>query len=187
MIGISEIGQIAPLPLPGREAPEPGGGDIDAVIAVIARDAERLRAQPQLPERDQPDAAPDLPEAVDVGLPRPQPVGEFDAELEAGVGAPQEIGLVDPQPDQQIVNLRDRRLADADGADRIRFDQGDRRGIAEKACEGGGRHPTRCPAAGDHDVEGSRVAHVRPSQHRALPTSSRARHGYQNLYVNPAT
>jgi hypothetical protein len=83
-----------------------------------------------------------------------EPVDELDAELEAAVGGAQEFGLVDAEPDEEIMDLRDRRLADADGADLVGFDQRDRGAVTEETSKGRRRHPASGAAAGNHDIEG---------------------------------
>ena len=48
---------------------------------------------------------------------------EFYAELERRIGRGEELAFVDPQRRKVQMDLRDRRFADADRADGIRFDQ----------------------------------------------------------------
>src|SRR5436309_3324145 len=103
--------------------------------------------QPELTEWDQPDTPPGLAEAVHVIGTFAGPAVEFDAELESAVGGAEKLDLVEPEAVDQIVNLRDCRLADADGADLIGFHQRDRRAVAEEAGERGRRDPARRPAA----------------------------------------
>ena len=69
--------------------------------------------------------AADDAEAVDVAGADPVPIDELDAQLEAALGAAQEIVLV--QADQAVEGL-DRGnggLAHADRSDRLGFDKGD--------------------------------------------------------------
>lgn len=188
MIGICKLGRLAVAPVGRGEPPQPRGGDIVAVIAIIAGDAEMAAAQPELAERNQPDAAPDLAEAVDVAMAGTQPVAELDSKLEGRVSAPQELGLVEAKADDQIVNLRDRRLADTNRADRVGFDQGDGRAIAEEASEDGRGRPSCRPAAGDDDVERRGFSHVRPSPSNEPRRPEPARLiVYQNFKVKPPT
>src|SRR3546814_12841764 len=69
------------------------------------------------------------------------PVDELDAQFVGRVGGAHEVGLVDPEQRVEQHDLRDRRLADADGADLLRFDQRDRkpRHRPQDARGGGGR------------------------------------------------
>ena len=159
MIGVGQVGNGLGAAVALCHAAGTRGGDVDAVIVIVAGDAHRPAAQPQLPERDQPDAAPDGAETVDVTVPDAEPVDELNPQLETAVGGAEEFGLVDAEPDEEIMDLRDRRLADADGADLVRFDQRDRGAIAEEAGEGRGRHPASSAPAGDHDIEGREIGH----------------------------
>jgi hypothetical protein len=129
------------------------GGGVEAVVAKITGHAERAAAQPELAKRDQPRAAPDRAEAVDVAVVGFLPAGEFDPQFEAGVSLADEFGLVEPERDEQVVYLRDRRFAHPDDADLVGFDECDRRVVAEKPGQDRRRHPPGRPAAGDHDVE----------------------------------
>src|SRR5437773_863583 len=65
VIGVSEVGDGVRSGA-GRHPAKPRGGDIEVVIAIIPGDAERVSAQPQLAEWDQPNSATGQPEAVDV-------------------------------------------------------------------------------------------------------------------------
>ena len=125
-------------------------------IPQSARAAEAAMPQPMLVERHQPEPAPDRPESMDVAAldtaGRTRPADEFDAELESPLRRAEEIILVDPEPLIEQANLRDRRLAHADRADRIGFDQSDAGPLRQEACERGSRHPPCGSAADDDDA-----------------------------------
>ena len=120
-------------------------------------------------------------EAVEIAVPDLLPIFEADPELERRLGGAHEVGLVDPE--QPIVGDErgDRAFADADGSDRIGFDQRQLDRLPERPGNRGGRHPPRGAAAGDHDSAQwpaahrdrlrSRLARIRP----ALSASSGAR------------
>src|SRR6185437_16469199 len=90
---------------------------------------------------------------MEVALPDRAPVHELDARLEGATGRAQELVLVDVEHAVEAEDRRDRRLANSDGADRIRFDQGDSPpAVVEKSRERGRRHPSGGAPADDHDV-----------------------------------
>jgi hypothetical protein len=81
------------------------------------------------------------------------PASELDAELERPVGGSKKLGLVEAEADDEVVDLRDRRLADPDGADLVGFDQRDRGAVAEEAGEGCGGDPSSRSAASNDNIE----------------------------------
>ena len=87
-------------------------------------------------------------ERMNVARAGPQPVDELDADLDRAARRAHELGLVDAEPVVEALDMRQRRLADADGADLVAFDQGDvvigRRQQARKARRA---HPARGAAA----------------------------------------
>ena len=64
-------------------------------------------------------------ERMPIALPDLAPILVFDAKLIGRLGVADEIGRVDVEKAEKIHNRRDRRFADADGADVRRFDDGD--------------------------------------------------------------
>src|SRR3546814_6187271 len=64
-------------------------------------------------------------EGVDVAVALTPPIDEFDAEFEGRLGRLHELGFVEPEEVVEILHLRQRRLADADGADLFGFDEAD--------------------------------------------------------------
>ncbi len=86
------------------------------------------------------------------------PVAKLDAQLEGAVGARDEIGFVDAEHGVELGDERHRRLTDADRSDVVGFDQDDLgKGRRQEAREQCGRHPSRGPAAGDHDPADGRL------------------------------
>ena len=77
-------------------------GDVERVVAEIARNPERTSAQPQLAEGDQADAASGVAEAVDVGLADADPAGELDPELERRVGPRTNSAWSRPRPTMRL-------------------------------------------------------------------------------------
>src|SRR3546814_195480 len=164
-----------------RVAIEPGGN------------AHLPRAQPVMLERDQPHVASDIAERVHVAMPVAEPVFEFDPELEGAVRRAHEMILVDPECVEIEPQLRNRRFTDADGADRLRFDQPDPIAALQEPPERGGGHPPRGAAAGDHDrIRGllhrrslsQRVS--RTNEGAAAPSEAATSGGSrQNLYETP--
>ena len=94
----------------------------------------------------------------------PGPVDEFDPQLVGGVGLADEFVLVEPEHPVEHEDLRDRRLAHADGADHLAFDQFDAETghRAQHLGQRGSGHPARRAAAHDHDLAQGFAAH-RPS------------------------
>src|SRR5205085_7809322 len=82
------------------------------------------RLDPVLMERQQAEVAPDRrAEAVHVGTADAAPVAELDAQLERSLRPADEVDLVDLQEVVERLEVRHRRLADADRADQLRLDQ----------------------------------------------------------------
>src|SRR3546814_13114131 len=69
-------------------------------------------------------------EGMDIAMAGTDPVDEFDPELVGRVGFADELVLVDAEQRVEQADLRNRRLADADGADRLALDQ-DRKSVVE--------------------------------------------------------
>jgi hypothetical protein len=91
------------------------------------------------------------PEGVEVACALAAPVDELDTGLERPFGHAKELVLVDVEHPVEVDDRRDRRLADADGADGIGLDQGDPPpAVVEEAREGGRGHPSGGAAADDH-------------------------------------
>ena len=114
-------------------------------------EAELAGAQPVMLEGDQPDVAADVAERMHVAVARLAPAVESDAELERAAGGAEKGVLIQPQRLVEQADLRDGRLADADGADLFGFDQPDAVAAFEQAAEGRRGHPARGAATGDDD------------------------------------
>src|SRR5947199_8874215 len=83
-------------------------------------------AEPVMMERDDSECAPDQSERVDIGLVRLAPPIKGDAKLVSAAGCRQELGFIEPKRLVEQSDRRDRRFADADDADLVRFDEGHR-------------------------------------------------------------
>jgi hypothetical protein len=88
------------------------------------------------------------------------PVDELDAELERALGRGDELVLVDAEHPVESDQRRDGRLADADGADLLGFDQRDLGdAVVEEAREGRRGHPAGGAAADDDDIADRMFVH----------------------------
>src|SRR3546814_9816376 len=93
------------------------------------------------------------------------------SDLVGRVGFADELVLVDAEQRVEQADLRNRRLADADGADRLALDQLDLEAGkgAHDARDRGGRHPARGAAADDDDAADGIADHAARSEE---PTSA---------------
>src|SRR3546814_7194000 len=104
-------------------------------------------------------------EGMDIAMAGTDPVDEFDPELVGRVGFADELVLVDAEQRVEQADLRNRRLADADGADRLALDQLDIEAGqgAHDARDRGGRHPARGAAADDDEAADGIADHAATS------------------------
>src|SRR6185312_14742435 len=82
-------------------------------------------SEPQLVRMEPQHITADLSEAVDVGFAERTPVEKLNPELEGRLALADHLELVDTSERQEIADMRNRRLADADSADFIGFDEAD--------------------------------------------------------------
>jgi hypothetical protein len=94
------------------------------------------------------------------------------------VGRLHERGLVDPEPLDEAADVRQRRLADADDADVLAFDQLDLDQAAEQLLQRRGAHPPGGAAAEDDHADGFGCGfshHAVRSEATAIPIPSSLR------------
>src|SRR5438045_5989562 len=109
-------------------------------------------------ERHDAERAPDESEGVDVSLVGLAPAVEGDAELVRAARRGEELGLVDAARLVEQGARGDGRLADADDADLVGFDQRDRHSREAEPPQRGRGHPPR-RAASDNDDPSLRFHH----------------------------
>src|SRR5438045_5871932 len=109
-------------------------------------------------ERHDAERAPDESEGVDVSLVGLAPAVEGDAELVRAARRGEELRLVDAERLVEQGDRGDGRLADADDADLVGFDQGHRHSGKAEASQRGRGHPPR-RAATDNDDPALRFHH----------------------------
>jgi hypothetical protein len=97
---------------------------------------------------------------MDVALADPAPVDELDAELEGGIGRRHERRLVDAERLVERAQMRQRRLADADDADLLRFDQLDAAAPGHALHQRRRGHPAGGAAAEHDDAGKGRACHA---------------------------
>ena len=152
---------VAHLGLRAHELVFQRGGGVDRIGGEITGTALRVGLQPVMVHPQPFPVLPDHAEAVDIALPLLPPVDELDAQLEAALGAGHELVLVQPQQLVVFLDRGDRRLAHADRADILGFDQHDLVQPLEQPREQRRRHPPGRAAPGDKNALDRR--HVRPS------------------------
>src|SRR4051794_28678748 len=130
--------------------------DRNAIIADIlgiTRIARHLPvAQPNVVELHSGAVAAIDTERVDVAVAPPRPVDELDAELERRLRFADEFVFIDSEQAIEVEQRRYGRLANADGADLFRFNQGDRHSSGNQLRKRRSRHPPRSAAADDDDA-----------------------------------
>src|SRR3546814_18414993 len=88
---------------------------------------------------------------------RAAPALEFDAELDRAVRRAEEFGGIEAQVAVEFVDRRPGRFADADGSDRLGFDEDDAVRLPRaSAAARRGSHPAR--GARQSDVQGTSVS-----------------------------
>jgi len=115
-----------------------------------------------LPGRAVLDGRAEVAEAVEEAVADVAPVAELDAELEAALRLPDEVGAVQAQGAVVGADGRQRGFADADGADVGRLHQHDLAGrraahLRKALGQRRGRHPAGGAAAHDDDLADGRV------------------------------
>ena len=154
VVGVGDVVQRRVLHITRRphEAVLVGRRAGDRELAQVRRAAGLEHLQPVLVEGHGPQVLPEAAEGVHVTRALAAPVQELDAQLETALGLADEFILVDLQHAVEELDHRDRRLADADGADLLALHQRDGDLAAQDLGQGRGGHPAGGAAAGDHDL-----------------------------------
>src|SRR5580692_6764881 len=115
------------------------------------------------------------PERVNVATTRLVPVAKLYPQFKSCPGLAHEMRLIDTEHVVENLDMRQRRLTDADRSDVIGFDEGNAVVLGlESTTDAGGAHPPRRTPAHDDDSEGrrrivipNRFAHGPPWHRRA--------------------
>ena len=146
------IGVVDPVARQVRELPRLRRAQLQAVIVVGPGVALCAGVQPEMLEAGGPVILAGRAEGVEVAAVGCLPPVEADAQLERRLGGAHELRLVDAEQAVVRHERRDRALADADGADRLRFDQRHLHRAPHRARDGGGGHPAGGASPGNDDA-----------------------------------
>ena len=94
----------------------------------------------------------EIPERMKIARSDTAEVAKVDAQFEGGVGRTHEFCFIKPKAFDEVPDMRQGSLADADDADLSRFDELNRARIGQMANERCRRHPARSPAANNDDM-----------------------------------
>ncbi len=148
------------------------GHDREGILFDTRRVAVLPGAQPVLKQRHAIDGLAVDAEGMDIAVAITAPVDEIDTQLERAIGIAHELDFIDTQEVVEILDLRQGRFTDTDGAYFIGFDQAY---VAEprfeSLAEGGRTHPTSGAAAKDDDLH-RRGIHRSRFPVRPLPGTS---------------
>src|SRR5262249_18519141 len=154
LVGVDDVGERRIRRRIRRRRQEPAlrrGQRVDRILADVLGKAELPRLEPVLVKVEEPERSADGSESMNIRIPDAPPVVELDAELEGAPGPPDEVGLVNLEQAVEIAQVRYRRLADADDADLLGFDQRHLEPRAEGFGERRSRHPSgAAPPYDDH-------------------------------------
>ena len=117
------------------------------------------RGEPVLMERQEIEIAAIGAERVEIAVPLATPVDELNAQLERALRCRDKVVFGNAQRFVESADRRDRRLAHADRADLVAFDQGDGAAGADRIGQGRSGHPPGSAAADDHDLVDGLVVH----------------------------
>src|SRR5438067_2172262 len=120
------------------------------MFADRSRIAELAQLEPVMVRLHTLDQRAVVPETVEEDVAEVRPVAELDPQFVGAVGRLQEFAFIDSEEPIQLLKNGHRRLADADDADLLGFDERDLYPLArEDACERARGHPTSGAAADD--------------------------------------
>ncbi len=103
---------------------------------------------------------PGIAKGVQITAANPPPIDKFDPEFVGARGALQEFVFIQPEDGVQSDDLWDRRLAHADGADRVGFDQFDGESLPQQPGKGRCGDPACGASADDHQFFNAALCHV---------------------------
>src|SRR5690606_25247266 len=164
-VEVKRISNIGKWGIPGvdraHELPASARNGLQGEVAQVRGGLEQPVLQPVGVKRYAFHAQTERPERMNIAMADTGPIDELNAELESRSSASNKVVLVQRKHPIERPHLRDGRLADADRANLLRFDEANFAvAVLEKSSQRSSGHPTCSAAAHDDDPSQPVRAHV---------------------------